>query len=422
MVEHQGIWRARKSNNGTDRRGSRSNGEQGTAAARHILAAGGRGPGGVSRWRGWNGGRNHIDRNCAVSLRQTNRLTFRRRTCVHVIVAGIDGCAWEDSYIATGGSTGGSDRSSTEVVASSGAVTERSAGSGAEGHNLGIGCAPGKRRIRQGRLVGDAAQRINRDCRDGHGTAVIHRDGVPRFTLARDLQINSLDEASRVREGRAGGAGDACKNLRDTRGLGGCLNLIEHVGLLRRHEWRRSDDSEIAERPVQGPNRIADIDVVAVIRGRLIHPGLSLGKAIVRLRLSLGGLDLDAGDVLVDVNRGLRAAYAIADGAYQGHTGGTGTANSEGRIPGSGAGIAITGDGEWGSGVRATALDDVLNVRAQHGAPVRVPGGGAKDLRGADVHGEDAGGAQADAFYALATVIAAALTETSGKRDCENDG
>src|ERR1700722_19233650 len=112
MVEQQGIRSARESNNRTNRRRSRSDGEQGAAAARHILATGGRGPGGVSGRRGWDGGRNHIDGNCAVSLHQTYRLTFRRRTCVDVLLAGIDGCAWENSYIATGWSTGSGDRSS----------------------------------------------------------------------------------------------------------------------------------------------------------------------------------------------------------------------------------------------------------------------------------------------------------------------
>ena len=96
--------------------------------------------------------------------------------------------------------------------------------------------------------------------------------------------------------------------------------------------------------------------------------------------------DLNAVDVLVNIDGRGRAADAVDDGGYDGDPGSAGAANGDGGVPCAGAGVAIALLIERGAAAFGLPLcDDKSNVDAQDGAAVGISAGGAKDLSGADI-------------------------------------
>src|SRR5208337_612799 len=255
---------------------------------------------------------------------------------------------------------------------------------------------------------------------------------VSSLGLAPDLQVDSLDQAGRVQiraagGHRAAGSGDGGKKLSDARGLGGGLNL---VGLERGNGGIGGEGgyNSITRRPIHGADGICYVDVipgnVAVGIGPE-KPGLPLREAVV-LRLRRAGWgeasDLNAVDVLVDVDGSLRDAGTAGDSSYVGGSGSAWTAYGGGHIPGAGAGGAIAGDRNWRGAVRVTALDDELNVNAEDGAAGGILGAGAKNLGATYIHGNSGARAQRNARHPSVAGITAALAEAASEGDDEDDG
>jgi hypothetical protein len=138
--------------------------------------------------------------------------------------------------------------------------------------------------------------------------------------------------------------------------------------------------------------------------------------------LGLRLYNLDAIDVLVNVDGRGRAADALDDRGDDGDSGSSGTAHGGAGIPSAGAGGAVAGDREWGGGVRVTARDNKLNSDAEDGAAGGILGGGAEDLSAADIDGEVGAGAQRNGLHASVAGVAAALAKTAGEGDDEGDG
>lgn len=227
-----------------------------------------------------------------------------------------------------------------------------------------------------------------------------------------------MDQAGRVRQGAAGGSGDAGKKLGDTGGLGGDLNLI---GLERGQGGVCGDHTDIAGRPGHGADGIGDVHVVA--KGDPLElPGLSLGKAVILRRWGLGLDHLNAIDVLVDKDPRARAADAFDDSSDEGDSGSSGTAHGGAGVPGAGAGGPIDRDREGCRGVGATALDNKLRVDAEDGAADGILAGGGKEQSATGVDGEVGAGAQRYGLHASAAGVAAALAEAAGEGDDKGDG
>ena len=73
-------------------------------------------------------------------------------------------------------------------------------------------------------------QGIDRGGRDGNAAAGVHGDRVSRLALAADLEVDSLDQAGRVRiTGALVVPETLAKKLGDAGRFGGDLNLVEHV-------------------------------------------------------------------------------------------------------------------------------------------------------------------------------------------------
>src|SRR5216684_979604 len=402
MIKHHGIGSAGHANDGADRRGSRGHREHCAGAAGIVPAVGCDGPGGVG---GWFGGGSYVNGDRAIAFRPVWECA----------VAGVDGECGKNSDIAGWGSAGSEDGGAAEVGARGSTVATGDVREAGEGCNFRIRRAPG-----EGRTGHGDSQGIDCGRRDGYAAAVIYCDRVPSLALAPDLEVDGLDQTGRVRKGAAGGPRDAGKKVGNAGGLGGGLSLVEHVGLIWGHEGNCGDHTGVARRPTHGADGVGDVHVVAV-GDPLELPGLPLGKAVIRGRLGLGLCDLNAVDVLVDVDGRGWAADALDDRSDDGDPGSSGTAKGGAGIPGAGAGGAIAGDREWCGGVRVTAGDNKLNADADYGAAVDIRGAGAEELSAANVDGEVGGWVQRNGLHCSAIGVGTAFAKAAGEGDDKGD-
>src|ERR1035441_10343485 len=410
MVKHHGIGRAGHADDGADgvgSRGRRGQREQRTRATDGVRAVGGRGPGGVGEDFGRRG---DVHRDCAIALRPVGQRS----------VAGVDGESGQNSDIAGRGRAGSGEGGAAKVGAGGRTVASRRVGGVAEGCNFGIGCAPGEGRAGQGSGVArsNAEQRIDSSSGDGHTAAVIYGDRVSCLSVAPDLQVDGLNQTSCVRIGGAGGPGNAGKKLSDAGGPGGGLDLVEHGG-----SW--GDHARVARRPAHGADGAGDVHTIAVVGDGLELPGLSLIKAVVLLLRWGRGSDFDdlnAVNVLVDVDGSDRAADAVGDGGYEGDSESTSAALGDGGVPGAGAGGTVAGHRERCGGVRVAARYDKLNVEAEDGFTEGILGAGTKALSAAGLERDCGAGAQGNARHASIAGVAAALAQAAGEGGDDADG
>src|SRR5208282_182944 len=225
--------------------------------------------------------------------------------------------------------------------------------------------------------------------------------------LASDLEVDGLDEAGGVGIGAASDPGDAGKKIGDAGGCGGDLNLVEHVGLGCGHDGSCRDHTAIARRPSYGADAAGDVPRDSVVGDPLKVPDLTLREAVV-LRRALGveADDLNAIDVLVDIDGSGRAVDAADDSVYRGDSGTAGTALAACLVPCAGASVPIDVDREWRGGDRTGRnSNNILNVDAEDGVAGGVPAAGAKDLSATNLDGNGA-----------------ALAEATGEGNGEGDG
>ncbi len=421
MVKHHGIGSAGHAYDGGDgggRSGSRGHREQRAGATEGVPAVGGRRPGGVG---GHFGGGSNVNGDGAISVRHVRRLAFGR--VGDVIVAGVDGETRQNSDIAGRRRAGSKEGSAAEIVARGGMVGHRAAGGGAEGRNFRIGRAPGEGRGSQGGIIGDAAQRIDRDGRDGYAGAVVYGDRVSCLVLASDLEVDGLDQAGGEGIRVAADPGGAGNKIGDAGGFGSDRNLVEHVGLACGRDGSCGDHTGIARRPGHGADGAGDVPRDSVVGGGRVDPGLTLREAVILRRLGVAVLNLNAIDGLVDVDGSGRAVDAVDDGVYRSDSGIAATALAASLVPGAGASVPIDVDGEWrGGDSTGRNSHNILNVEAENGLAGGVLAAGAKDLSATHNKGEGVGGAQRNALHASATEVGAAFAEAAGEGDDEGDG
>jgi hypothetical protein len=377
-----------------------------------VLAVCGRGP---CRIGGLLGG-SDVDRDRPISLRLVRQDS----------VAGIDGktrdqrAGWRHARqpnVAGWRSAGSGENRAPGIGTNAGAVGSGGIGCGAEERDLGIARAPGKRRMGNGnsRVF---IKRIDGGRRNRNAASAAYGDRISRRGLSPDLQVDGLDEARRVWGRDAVGSRCVSHQLGDAGRFGGNLNLVEHGRLLRWYVRRCRENVAVRRRPVERADGVGDVQVVAV-GDSLEQPVLPLGKAVVLVRLRLGLHNLDAVDVLVDVDDGGRAVDAVGDRVHGGDAGSAGAANRGGSIPGTGAAVAVGGHRKWRGQIRgvgrSAAAHYILNAHAGHNAATGVPGGGAEYLRASHVERYVAGGTQRDARHACIGGVAAALAEATGE-------
>jgi len=281
-----------------------------------------------------------------------------------------------------------------------------------------MGRAPGERWSSQRAEIDDVVQAIDCGSPHGYAAAVVNGDRIGLAPVY--LQSEVAHQASRVREWDAGGFADGGKKLGDAGILGGELHL---VGQKCWQSGIGGGDAEITGRPIDGADGASDIHVVAK-SGGLVLPGLSLRKAVVQLLTGLGGQpgNLDAIDVLMDVDSCGRAAHSTGCRGYYRNSGSASRALGDGRVPGAGTSVPITGDGKWCRGVRDSALDNELNVETENRTAKAILGSGAEYLIGPDVERDLVGGVQRDALYASVVGVAAAFAEATSENNDKCDG